>query len=210
MITSALLALAVANVVRAQSTASLFPVGFQGDDLQGTVVGTGAQGTTYVLSATFGDLGIPYTLTLVQGSTYLSEGADIVTAGITVPIDAECGIQGSNAVCTEVVGSGIDGTTITESGPIFLTAVPVNGAVNSGATTRSSSPSVTFTGSQLPPELTQTSDLLGSLGPTATGSSSGNGGGIGVPGASGSGAMQISIISVSLLLPVLSVIFNSL
>ena len=50
--------------MRAQvSTASLFPVGFQDDGLQGQVAGTGAQGTTYFLSGTFDTFGIPYTST---------------------------------------------------------------------------------------------------------------------------------------------------
>ena len=49
-------------VARAQvSTVSLFPVGFMDDGLSGEAIGTGADGTTFVLSATFDELDIPYT-----------------------------------------------------------------------------------------------------------------------------------------------------
>ena len=45
---------------------SIFPVGFEEDGLQGEIVGTGSDGTTYVLSGTFDPStdAAPYTSTL--------------------------------------------------------------------------------------------------------------------------------------------------
>ncbi|KAL5485694.1 hypothetical protein ACEPAI_6735 [Sanghuangporus weigelae] len=149
MIASALLILAVANVVRAQvSTASLFPVGFMDDGLSGEAVGTGADGTTFVLSATFAELSVPYTMTLVQDETHVSITAALETAGITVPIDVQCAMGSGEAVCQQVVGSGIDATTITESGAVFLTGVPVGeGAATVTGIATGASRSITFSSS---------------------------------------------------------------
>jgi hypothetical protein len=80
--TNALLLLAAAFRVQAQGTASLFPVGFQGDDLQGSVVGTGADGTTYVLSAPeFDTLGMAYTSTFEPSTPeyHMHDHDDILT-----------------------------------------------------------------------------------------------------------------------------------
>ena len=50
--------------VRAQvSTASLAVIGFADDNLQGQAVGTGADGTTFVLSGTFQNFDVPFTCT---------------------------------------------------------------------------------------------------------------------------------------------------
>ena len=50
--------------VRAQvSTASLAVIGFADDNLQGQAVGTGADGTTFVLSGTFQTFDVPFTCT---------------------------------------------------------------------------------------------------------------------------------------------------
>lgn len=43
------------------STVSLSPIGFTDDDLQGEIAGSGADGTTYILSGIFDSLTIPFT-----------------------------------------------------------------------------------------------------------------------------------------------------
>lgn len=43
------------------STVSLSPIGFEDDGLEGEAVGTGPDGTTYILSGTFSSLTIPFT-----------------------------------------------------------------------------------------------------------------------------------------------------
>ena len=54
----------VFEAVRAQvSTASLAVIGFADDNLQGQAVGTGADGTTFVLSGTFQNFDVPFTCT---------------------------------------------------------------------------------------------------------------------------------------------------
>ncbi|KAL5503824.1 hypothetical protein ACEPAH_7895 [Sanghuangporus vaninii] len=187
MIASTLLVLAAANVARAQvSTASLFPVGFMDDGLSGEAVGTGVDGTTFVLSATFDELSVPYTMTLVQDETHVSITAALETAGITVPIDVQCAMGGGEAVCRQVVGSGIDATTITESGAVLLTGVPVGegaaGSVTVTGTATGTSRLITFSSSTptdtdvLPPIIsnTRTATLTDSTATTTGTDAAGN------------------------------------
>ena len=102
-------------------------------------------------------------VTLVQDDTHVSITAALETAGIVVPIDVQCDIDGVEGVCRQVVGTGIDATSFTESGAVFLTPVPIGeGAtgIDSGIATTRSSVSITFSTPSatdiLPPLLSST------------------------------------------------------
>ncbi|EJD06415.1 uncharacterized protein FOMMEDRAFT_151676 [Fomitiporia mediterranea MF3/22] len=134
-----LLAFAVANVSRAQlSTASLVDVGFliEPPDQQGQVVGTGADGTTFIVSGTFGEIEVGYTMTVVQDVSHISKGAELVTSSITMPYEVQCELQtDGDAVCTERLDLGV----ITTTQDIILTGIVVSpGGGGSGGVTASS------------------------------------------------------------------------
>ncbi|EJD06463.1 uncharacterized protein FOMMEDRAFT_165256 [Fomitiporia mediterranea MF3/22] len=176
MIASTLFALALVSAVRAQtSTASLLPIGFEGDGLQGEVVGTGTDGTTYVLSGTFDTFSIPFTMTLVEDASHISETANIASELL---INAECTLSGNNqAVCAEtIVVPGSSTTAMSLTGSIELT--PIALASNTGGANGSTRSQVTITGTgTTPPSATGASTLPASI-PIGSGigsSSSSNG-----------------------------------
>ncbi|KAI5116964.1 hypothetical protein M0805_001367 [Coniferiporia weirii] len=159
MFASALIALAFAYVARAQgSVVSVFPVGFEDDGLQGGPVGTGADGTTYAFDATFPTLSIPFTLTLVEDATHVSETAVIATAGETLFVGVECGFSSGIAVCTEIASEDSTSTVFVETGLVSLIGVPV---VTGSVINSSASPSISFSSSQ--PTDTSSSDTASVL-----------------------------------------------
>ncbi|EJD06438.1 uncharacterized protein FOMMEDRAFT_138407 [Fomitiporia mediterranea MF3/22] len=105
MISFAVLVLAIVNIAHAQvSTATIADVGFPVNYQGGIVIGTGAEGTTFILSGT--DLiDRPYTMTVAQDATHISMGSawDAVVAMPPYnlpPYEIRCGLSQSVAICT--------------------------------------------------------------------------------------------------------------
>ncbi|KAH8100727.1 hypothetical protein DFH11DRAFT_1671050 [Phellopilus nigrolimitatus] len=150
MLATALFALALNHV----------PAGFQQDGLNGHVLGTGTEGTTYEFEGTFAALSIPFTMTLVQDATHVSENAVIATSGASLFVDVQCGIVDGQATCTENINEGSSTTVLTESGAVSLIGVPVATgtatAVPSQSITSSSASGSSSSLSLLPPVITPT------------------------------------------------------
>ncbi|EJD06481.1 uncharacterized protein FOMMEDRAFT_144509 [Fomitiporia mediterranea MF3/22] len=135
-----LIVLGIASIQRAcgqVSTASLFPIiDANGGSLQGEVVGTGTDGTTYVLSGSPTNSAPPVTLTLVQDASHVSEFAAESTGSVSAEFHVECGFDSaSHGVCTleQILANGANVTTVfsTDSGTVTIIPVPVS---SSGAT----------------------------------------------------------------------------
>ncbi|KAH8117727.1 hypothetical protein DFH11DRAFT_1570226 [Phellopilus nigrolimitatus] len=141
----------VAQGVRSQvTTASVFPIVDGGAaTLQGEVVGTGADGTTYILSGTPTE-GSPFTLTLVEDASGVSEHAVAPTGSATLDYNVECGFDSASlGVCTAIIAAGTGAeavsTTRTDSGTVTLIPVAVSTGSGSAATTTSGSGRSTIT-----------------------------------------------------------------
>ncbi|KAL5485716.1 hypothetical protein ACEPAI_6757 [Sanghuangporus weigelae] len=167
MLASTLLALALANVVFAQSfsptsTASIIQIIPAVDGVEGQVLGTGSAGeTTYQLFGTLGgQLNLPFTATLVQDASHMSEAAFIQASGASLVIQAECAFtnSGAEASCVQAIVQPTLTTSLALTGVQSFTAVPI---------------------------------LSGTAPPSFTGSASGSGGG------SGSGSESVLPPSIS-------------
>ncbi|EJD07170.1 uncharacterized protein FOMMEDRAFT_17634 [Fomitiporia mediterranea MF3/22] len=122
--------------IQAQTNASIALPGFDTESLpiSGEIVGTGADGTTYVISASGTDAGdIPFTMTVVQDATHVSEALTLAT-GIGGNIQCGYNTQGVGT-CTIVVAGAGTGTetdaapsTLITTGTIPMVAVPVTTA----------------------------------------------------------------------------------
>ncbi|KAL5526867.1 hypothetical protein ACEPAF_8594 [Sanghuangporus sanghuang] len=96
------------------------------EDLQGKVLGTGSDGTTYAVSGVVS--GIFVTATIVEASTYLSEIVVIETGGVTGLVAQACGLdENDSGLCTVVASGGAAGieTAVTSVIPWTFTLAPV-------------------------------------------------------------------------------------
>ncbi|KAH8117703.1 hypothetical protein DFH11DRAFT_1570064 [Phellopilus nigrolimitatus] len=143
-----LFAAALAPVVWAQETATLFPEGFgPSDSLNGVIVGTGGQvGTTYVLSGVAAS-GVPFTITLAEDASNIAETVAIPTQSLQIGVG--CIVSAGSAICQEVDSGPSATTTIVGTTAFSPFAVPVStgsvavssGSSSSGTTSASASPS---------------------------------------------------------------------
>jgi len=105
------------------AVAPLDPIGFQGDGLTViTIGGTGSLGTTYVLNGTDSNLGFPVTVTIVEGSQFLSETAVLPAQSLTV--GAFCSFTAVGAAATEGL------CTLADIGPTASTTAPLTAAIS--------------------------------------------------------------------------------
>ncbi|KAF8516750.1 hypothetical protein BU17DRAFT_67362 [Hysterangium stoloniferum] len=125
------------------STTSLYLPGFDPQPIDASVIGVGSDGrTTWLISqgplTDAADGGLPFPATLVEGPTFAS--VHQVVPG-ELELDVVCGIDGSQAVCTEVgsVSGSIDTETLTDTVVPFAVQVsettPAAASPPSGTTT---------------------------------------------------------------------------
>ncbi|KAI5118499.1 hypothetical protein M0805_003999 [Coniferiporia weirii] len=133
-----LLGLALVKGGYAQTNVSIALGGFDASDIaglniSGEIIGTGSDGTTYVISASGTDTGdVPFTMTVVQDATHVSEALSL---GSGLGENAECtyNAQGVGA-CTLVIegaGTGTESSapeTSVVTGTVLMVAVPVTTA----------------------------------------------------------------------------------
>ncbi|EJD06414.1 uncharacterized protein FOMMEDRAFT_151675 [Fomitiporia mediterranea MF3/22] len=141
MIALAVLFLVLANVAYAQvSTAALLDVefGYSEANQSGIVIGTGAEGTSFIISGTLGAIDRPYTMTVVQDATHYSKGGGVgATDAAIPPYTIQCDLSNTSvAICTEQFA--LLTTTFTES--VSITSVVVSPGTGTGFPTRSTSP----------------------------------------------------------------------
>ncbi|EJD06437.1 uncharacterized protein FOMMEDRAFT_25715 [Fomitiporia mediterranea MF3/22] len=126
---------------------------FEEPSAKGLVIGTGAQGTTYLVSGTFYGFDTGYTLTVAQDATHISKGGDAVDGSITLSYEVQCGINNVDMICTERLGVGVETTTqdLSYTGIIVSTAGATPGSLpqstvtaSSRTTTRSAITTATF------------------------------------------------------------------
>ncbi|KAL5503850.1 hypothetical protein ACEPAH_7921 [Sanghuangporus vaninii] len=159
MLATTLLALVLANVAFAQSlsptsTASIIQVIPAADGVEGQVLGTGSDGeTTYQLFGTLQQFNLPFTATLVQDASHMSEAAFIQGSGASLIIQAECAFtnSGAEASCVEAIVQPTLTTSLALTGAQSFTAVPIL----SGTALSSFTGSASGSGSEsvLPPSL---------------------------------------------------------
>jgi len=129
------------------ATVNLFPLGFENVSLSGSIIGTGSLGTAYELGGTMNGLG--FTMTVIEGEGDMVETADVPDAsGNTLHVAAACTIEGSAAVCHEVLQEGASSTSVLATGVFAPFPVVITSAAG-GA-----SPSPIGTISILPPTIT--------------------------------------------------------
>ncbi|KAL5526261.1 hypothetical protein ACEPAF_7984 [Sanghuangporus sanghuang] len=135
----------------ANATIALLPE-FSGLSISGQVVGTGADGTTYVLSASGTSAGdIPFTMTVVQDASHVSEAVSLAM-GLGADVQCAYDSQGAGACTLVTEGTGTDASgdagpqTTVISTSLSLVAVPVTTA-SSTSTQLSASGSATSSGS---------------------------------------------------------------
>ncbi|KAJ7461621.1 hypothetical protein FB451DRAFT_1181342 [Mycena latifolia] len=111
------------------------------DPISGTIAGIDSLGrTTYILPITTVESNTPFdaTVTLVEGSDYLSLTVDVAAQSLTAPFGAACGLKDGAAVCTEVFAGALT-TTETISAPSSLvidvaqTAAPASSMPSAGS-----------------------------------------------------------------------------
>ncbi|KAJ7875629.1 hypothetical protein B0H13DRAFT_2348083 [Mycena leptocephala] len=97
------------------------PIGFDtAHTVAATIAGVDAQGrTTYAFVGT--DAVQKETLTLVSASDYYSFTDEVNNQGATIAIGGECGLQGTNALCT-ILGDSTEVVTNSQSLILFLAA----------------------------------------------------------------------------------------
>lgn len=137
-----------------QTTKTIIPgvgVGTSFDDLNGEIIGTGADGTTYAVSATVSGIDATcayshsahtsrgglishpfctFTVTLVEDATHLSQFLE-VTEGITLQLHEECGLDSDHVgTCTIINTNNVLGhivaTTDVIEGTITLNPIVVS------------------------------------------------------------------------------------
>ncbi|KAL5486336.1 hypothetical protein ACEPAI_7382 [Sanghuangporus weigelae] len=133
------------------ATIALLPE-FSGLPISGEVIGTGADGTTYVLSASGTDAGdIPFMMTVVQDASHVSEAVSLAT-GLGADVQCAYDSQGIGACTLVTEGTGTDANgdagpqTTVISASLSLVAVPVTTA-SSTSTQPSAGGSATSSGS---------------------------------------------------------------
>ncbi|KAL5476445.1 hypothetical protein ACEPAI_3351 [Sanghuangporus weigelae] len=136
MLASTLLALALANAAFAQSfsptsTASIIQIIPAVDGVEGQVLGTGSAGGPaqppvhrYVLR---NRIYLPYSPTLVQDASHMSEAAFIQASGASLVIQAECAFtnSGAEASCVQAIVQPTLTTSLALTGVQSFTAVPI-------------------------------------------------------------------------------------
>ncbi|EJD06482.1 uncharacterized protein FOMMEDRAFT_25751 [Fomitiporia mediterranea MF3/22] len=108
------------------TTATVFPGDPNAESLQGEILGTGSDGTTYAISGIFS--GVPATATLVENASHLSERIAISTAGGQAEFITDCSMdenhEGSCSVILNVSANGIEtATTSVASATISLSPI---------------------------------------------------------------------------------------
>ncbi|KLO11551.1 hypothetical protein SCHPADRAFT_941956 [Schizopora paradoxa] len=170
----------------AQEASTLFVIGFAGpsNELSGAVAGAGPESTTYILNGVEPDgaTDVPFTLTLVEGASGISETIDIPTLS-SFGGEVVCGFIGADAVCTESASQGevvsAETTTVSftadvavtlttggaSSSLVSLTAPVSNPSVFSGSASSSGSQSLagSLAGSSSSPSFGPLSDTTLSL-----------------------------------------------
>ncbi|EJD06413.1 uncharacterized protein FOMMEDRAFT_151674 [Fomitiporia mediterranea MF3/22] len=193
------------------STASLYEVGLlQEEGQRGTVLGSEADGTTFLISGTFVALNAGYTMTVVQDAVHISKGADFVASGQTITYDVECGLDTGNAICTEQMNNAI----LTFTDDLQVTTILVGPVTGGGSVSPTSS--VASASGALPRTTstfdinTLSSDVLHPHGPDATTSTIPGS----IPGIPGSGEATASLripgmitaLGISILFTLLSIL----
>lgn len=118
--------------VLAQTTTQLFVAGFDDtNSLSGEVIGSGPDGTTYILEGidVLNTTTIPFTMTLVEGSQAMVETVAI-SADDNFGALAACSFSGTGvgavAFCAEIVQAGATTTSDVASFPFTSLNIPVS------------------------------------------------------------------------------------
>ncbi|KAI5118636.1 hypothetical protein M0805_000012 [Coniferiporia weirii] len=113
------------------------------DNLQGEIIGTGADGTTYLLSNIVTDTveDEAYTMTFVQDATHISEVLIATMDQISVALNAECSYDATSGLCVAVDQDVQDGfstvITTTQSGSLLQVPVLVSAGSDAGSAANS-------------------------------------------------------------------------
>ncbi|KAJ7461629.1 hypothetical protein FB451DRAFT_1404859 [Mycena latifolia] len=152
-----ILALAAATMqfVAASPTPALLtvvaPFSPDSSPVSGTIVGVNSLGqTTYILSESTVESNMPLaaTVTLIEGSDYMSYTLALPDLDATLTLGAACGIKDGVAVCTEAVNGVMSTETISAPGSwvidVVATATPTAGG---GGSSSAPAPTQTLKGS---------------------------------------------------------------